>query len=627
MRLSFKNKIICGTAALILCAAAYQILQIRKSARTTLADSRARLLEQTSVPFEKISLTPRSSRFIRILQNTNETRDLIRFQNSYFAATGGGLVQLSEDGKPLKHFTVSDGLPESDLTALAVWNNKLYIGSRSKNLITFNGEKFENYVWTDRRAQAVTAFSEADGKLLIGTFGGGLLEFDGVNFSEIKAEKTRIASVNCLLKDGAKLFVGTFDNGLWIYESDVWTHFTTAEGLPSNRVVGIVSNGENLYVATDFGLSIFQNKTFHALAVLPSLSSLVRHENKLFLTKDNGEIFTFETNLKEFAGGKNSVNLQKARLISADEKLWFLSNQGIAEIKNAKIKIFSQTKNESLTDNFVSALAFDKNENLWVGTFRNGIDIFSAGGKKIKHLESETLREINFLQAGGAGVSAATASGLQTFNTDFSIENLTKKDGLPSASITHFSNDFIATAKGLAFRENGKIRVLSTVQNLPNNSVYTTAQIGGKLYAGTLGGLAEIENGRVARTYRDSNSNLKTNWVTALIYADERLFIGTYGGGIFELMPSGEIHSFEGETGKFVVNPNAMFSDGNRLYAGTLAGVKVLDLRTQSWQSVKHILPAETVLSITGDNENIYFGTTNGIAEVKKDYFTKGESE
>ncbi|HEY0658661.1 MAG TPA: hypothetical protein VGD05_09315, partial [Pyrinomonadaceae bacterium] len=181
--------------------------------------------------------------------------------------------------------------------------------------------------------------------------------------------------------------------------------------------------------------------------------------------------------------------------------------------------------------------------------------------------------------------------------------------------------------KGLAFRENGKIRVLSTVQNLPNNSVYTTAQIGGKLYAGTLGGLAEIENGRVARTYRDSNSNLKTNWVTALIYADERLFIGTYGGGIFELMPSGEIHSFEGETGKFVVNPNAMFSDGNRLYAGTLAGVKVLDLRTQSWQSVKHILPAETVLSITGDNENIYFGTTNGIAEVKKDYFTKGESE
>jgi len=627
MRLSLKTKIICAAIALILCAAAYQILQIRKSARMTLADSRARLMKQTGVPFEKKPLAPHLSPNIRILQNTDETRWFVRFRNSYFAATGGGLVRLSEEGKILKHFTVLDGLPESDLTTLAVWNDKLYIGSRSKNLITFDGEKFENYVWTDRRAQSVTAFAEADGKLLIGTFGGGLLEFDGVNFGEIKAEKMRIAAVNCLLKDGAKLFVGTFDNGLWIYESDVWTHFTTAEGLPSNRVVGIVSNDENLYVATDFGLATFQGKTFHALAILPSLSSLVRHENKLFLTKDNGEIFTFETNLKEFSGSKNSVNLQKARLISAAEKLWFLSNQGIAEIKEGKIKTFSQTKNESLTDNFVSALTFDVNENLWIGTFRGGIDVFSRDGKKLKHLESEILREINFLQAGGAGVSAATASGLQIFKNDFSAENLTKKDGLPSASINHFTNDFIATAKGLAFREDGKIRVLSTVQNLPNNSVYTTAQIGGKLYAGTLGGLAEIENGRVIRTFKDANSNLKTNWVTSLIYAGERLFIGTYGGGIFELMPSGEIRSFESETGKFVVNPNAMFSDGSRLYAGTLAGVKVLDLRTQNWQTVKRILPAETVLSITGDDENIYFGTTNGIAELKKDYFTKGESE
>jgi len=216
---------------------------------------------------------------------------------------------------------------------------------------------------------------------------------------------------------------------------------------------------------------------------------------------------------------------------------------------------------------------------------------------------------------------------LLDFKNDFSVENLTKKDGLPSDSINHFSGAFFATAKGLAFRENGKIRVLSTVQNLPNNSVYTTLQTGRKIYAGTLGGLAEIEANRVIRTYKDSNSNLKTNWVTSLIYEGERLFVGTYGGGIFELLPSGDIRSFESETGKFVVNPNAMFGDGNRLYAGTLAGVKVLDLRTREWKTVKQILPAETVTSITGDRENIYFGTTNGIARVAKKYFENGETE
>jgi ligand-binding sensor domain-containing protein len=198
---------------------------------------------------------------------------------------------------------------------------------------------------------------------------------------------------------------------------------------------------------------------------------------------------------------------------------------------------------------------------------------------------------------------------------------------LPNNSAAHFSGDWTATNKGLTFVENGKIRLLSTANGLPNNSVYTTLKANGKLYAGTLGGLAEVESNRVIRTYKDSNSNLKTNWVTALIAANERIFIGTYGGGVFELLPSGEIHSFEAETGKFVVNPNAFATDGERLYAGTLDGVKILDLKTQQWKTIKRILPAETVLTVAANSNEIYFGTTNGIAQIQKDYFENEETE
>lgn len=609
---------------MILFALVYQILQIKKSAQTMLAETRARLLEKNRVAFEKRLLTPHTSNKIRILQNIDETRDLTRFRDSYFAATNGGLVQMSEEGKLLKHFTVLDGLPESDLTCLIVWNGKLFIGTRTKNLVAFDGEKFEQFVWTDRDAQAVTVFAEKDGKLLIGTFGGGLIEFDGTNFTEIKADDKKISAINCLFRDEAKLYVGTFDNGLWIYENDIWTQLTTTENLPSNRVVGIVAKDENIYVATDFGLAILQNKLLHTLALLPSLSGLVLFKTQILLTKDNGEMFTFDKSPKEFHATKNQ---QKSRLISAGENIWILSNQGISVINGGKIKPFNKIENNALTDNFVSALAFDKNENLWIGTFRSGIDVFSANGKKLKHLESEQTREINFLQANNETISAATSSGLQIFKQNFSVEKQTKKDGLPSNSITHFSGDWTATTKGLVFRENGRIGVLSTVNGLPNNAVYTTLEIGKKLYAGTLGGLAEIESNRVVRTFKDSNSRLKTNWITALIYTKERIFIGTYGGGVFELLPSGEIRSFENETGKFVVNPNAMFSDGKRLFVGTLAGVKILDLQTQQWKSIKQILPAETVLSIADDTENIYLGTTNGIARIEKSYFENGEAE
>ena len=603
--------------------AAFQIFSISQSARKTLDLERSRLTTQNRVPFEKKFLAPHTSPNLAIWQSTSHTRDFVRFQDSYFAATDGGLVRYSDEGEILKHFTVLDGLPESDLTCLTVFDGRLFIGTRTKNLVAFDGGRFENYVWTDRNAQTVTSLLEADGKLLIGTFAGGLIEFDGRKFTEIKSDKTRILAVNCLFKNGAKLFVGTFDNGLWVYEKDTWSHFTNVNGLPSNRVVGISVKDNNLFVATDFGLAVSEGKSFRAIVNLPSLSSLILHGDELFFTKDNGEISVYGNSINKFFMPDSRQN---ARSISIDGKLWLLSDKGISAIKG-KLKPFNQSQNEILTNNFISAIALDKNENIWLGTFRNGIDVISVAGEKRRHIETEDVREINYLESNGETISAATSSGLIRLKSDFTVENLTRKDGLPSNSITHFAGEFIATAKGLAYREKEKLRVLSTVQGLPNNSVYTVLNFGKKLYAGTLGGLAEIENGRLTRAFKDTNSNLTTNWVTALCSVNERLFIGTYGGGVFELLPSGEIRSFQAETGKFTVNPNAMFSDGERLYVGTLAGVKILDLKTQEWKTLKSFLPGETVLAVTGNAENIYFGTMNGVAKVKKDYFAKGKGE
>ncbi|MCD9186508.1 MAG: hypothetical protein LUM44_08745 [Pyrinomonadaceae bacterium] len=622
MRWSFLKISVLVLAVVTAVFAAYQFYKINRSVQQTLAETRARLIDKDRVPFEKKILTPHLSNKVKIIQNTNETRAFVKFRDSFFAATNGGLLQLDEIGNTEKHFTVLDGLPESDLTALFVWNNKLFIGTRSKNLVTFDGERFENYVWTDRKAQTVTAFLERGGKLLIGTFAGGLLEFDGENFTEIKTENERIVAVNCLFRENSKLFVGTFNNGLLIYQNDVWTRFSTAENLPSNRIVGIASHEKNLYISTDLGLAVWQENSIRKISEIPMLASSISFENKLFLTKENGKIYVFDKSLKEFP---TQENLQNARLDSTDEKLFLLSNKGIAQIDGTKIKPFPKAENSSLTDNFVSAIAFDKRENLWVGTFRNGLDVFSPDGRKIKHLEDETVREINFLKADDETVSAAASSGLLNFKNDFSFEILTRNEGLPSNSITHFTTDLTATARGLAFRENGKIRALSALNGLPNNAVYTVLQNGEKIYAGTLGGLAEIQNKKVVRTFKDSNSNLKTNWVTALISVNERIFVGTYGGGFFELLPSGEIHSFEAETGKFTVNPNAIFADENKIYLGTLEGAKIFDLQTQKWSSVKNILPAETVLAIAGEEKNIYFGTTNGIAKIEKNYFTDEE--
>ncbi len=632
MRLSFnKNilrKIIYGTLAILIFVFAAGIIRVKNSARSELSKERARL--ESHLPFERTNLIPHSKNNVQIWQNIDDTRDFVKFQDTYFAATSGGLVEFAADGNLIKHFTVLDGLSESDLTSLIVFNAKLFIGTRTQGLIVFDGENFESYKFTDRDAQAITAFLIDDGRLLIGTFAGGLIEFNGKNFSEIKADNEKLIAVNCLIKDSSRLFVGTFNNGLYLLESGVWRHFTTAEGLPSNRVIGVASQGENVFIATDFGLvqtANFQtNKPFRLITTLPTMSSLTKHDDQIFFTKANGEIFTLGEKFTVKESPRNK-DLSDVHLTGTDGNLFLLAKQGIFQISGANFQQFGKSENNFLSDNFISAMAFDNNGNLWAGTFRRGIDVFTKDGKKLKHLESETVREINFLKPQNDAMFAATSSGLMQFKNDFSSKDLTKTDGLLSNSVTHFADASflaIATSKGLTINENGKLRSLSTVQGLPSNSIYTTLFVNKSLFVGTLGGLAEIQNNKVLRVYKDSNSNLKQNWVTALCSANDRLFIGTYGGGIFELTASGEIHYFA-EIGKFVVNPNAIYSDGARIFVGTLEGVKILDLNTQKWSVLSENLPSKVVMSITGDGENIYFGTTSGIAGMKKNYFENGD--
>lgn len=610
-RLFFRKSTILAILTLVLGVLGFQIYRVYRNAENELARTRSRLIEQNIVMSEKIHLKPHPhSNFLHIIQNTNDSRDLIFYKDSYFAATSGGLLQLSPKGELIKHWTILDGLPESDLTCLTVFDAKLFIGTRTKGIVTFDGENLVQFNFPERKTQEITAFLNDNGRLLVGTNGMGLLEFDGKVFRELKAENGTIKSITLLAKENSALFVGTFNNGLWIYENDIWKHFTAAEGLPSNRVVGVQKEDENLLIATDFGLSVLENDKLRTLKILPMISSLTKHENQIYLSTENGKVFTFDKQLKE---EKEIANVDKAKLIAFDRELFLLTDSGIFRDS----KPFSKMGNTELANNFVSALGFDKNGNLWAGTFRNGIDIFTAEGKKIKHIEDDKIREINYLQSQNDSIMAATSKGLWRFKADFSAENVAKN------SISHFANEAAATNKGLKIGE----KLFTSFNGLPSNSTYTILQTGKKIYVGTLGGLAEIQQNKIVKTWSDANSKLTNNWITAICLANERLFIGTYGGGVLELLPSGDFQDFTAETGKFVVNPNAIFSDGERLYVGTLEGLKVLNFQTNKWLTVKDILPAEGVFAINADSRNLYFATTNGITKVDKNYFDEVEKQ
>jgi ligand-binding sensor domain-containing protein len=181
----------------------------------------------------------------------------------------------------------------------------------------------------------------------------------------------------------------------------------------------------------------------------------------------------------------------------------------------------------------------------------------------------------------------------------------------------------LATSRGLSFGDAKRFRGLTTVQGMPDNGVYSVLSHREFIYAGTRGGLAQIAGGRVVRVFKDSNSKLSHNWATALCAVGPRLFIGAYGGGVFELTAAGELVSFASEAGRQTVNQNAMASDGQRLYVGALDGAWVLDLRSQQWMRLKDELPSSVVLSVAVGDDHVYFGSTGGIARIEKAYLEK----
>jgi ligand-binding sensor domain-containing protein len=623
---------------LALIAGLISVWRVKQQADLRLAEERARREKQYLVPFEQKLLKPISSKAIEIWQNHQATRAIARFNESYFVASDGGLIELDGDGKLVRHFTVLDGLPESDLLSLAVFNSKLFIGTRTEGLVDFDGSQFRGLSWTDRTSQSIDALLVDEGRLLIGTRAGGLIAFDGREFRELTAgtEHERLIEINHLSKDGTRLFVGTFADGLWVEEGGRWSHFTTAEGLLSNRIVGVAVAGQNLFVATDFGLSVTDNKQagFQTLVTLPSLSSLALTGDSLVLSKDNGETFSLRTPARQVTpiAWAKAGHAAGTRLTTLDNQLWLLTEEGLyrAAAANAFVAWGQPDRNRTLTTNLVSALTIDSQARVWAGNFRRGIDVLNAQGTQLAHLESETNREINSLTTDREAILAASSAGLLRFDSSLrNTEQWSIKDGLLSNAVLQVArwdvdgeNTFaLATSKGLSLGARGKLHALTTVQGLPSNSLYTILVQGRKTYVGTLGGLAVIEDGRVSRVFKDTNSKLTTNWVTALSAVGNRIFVGTYGGGLFELSASGELRSFATEVGRVVVNPNAMWSDGGRLFVGTLDGALVFEPSSQQWTKVRSELPSRNVLSITGSDNYVYFGTTGGIARIERSYW------
>ena len=664
--LSPKGRIILASSIAAIAVAA--IIIIIMNLEGGISGQRERAAE---VVVEESRLRAPATDGLSLYLNASDVRAAIEFKGETYLATSGGLMELGGNDTVKRRYTTFDGLPENDLTALAVFRDRLFIGTASSGMIAFDGSAFTGYEFKKPKATRVSVLRVTDTELLVGTLDGGLFEYDGERFSRRlnSATGADFSRITALLDHDSRLYIGTQDRGLYIWREAHIDHLDTNTGLPSPHVTALsllpskLEDEGLIAAATDFGVvAVGLDNEVKLITDRPNVSSLAVSDGRLWAGLFTGGVLDIASKI---ANDRPSSPVGSASLAEAtglpvsspavvaahDGRLWALTSEGaFARDESSDGPAFERVAGSLVADGVISAghitgLAMDGMNRLWVGYFDRGIDTIAPGtSERLSHIEDDRVREVNFIAFDREGdrTFAATSRGLVSFDGRLNQTVFTReKNGLINDSIAHITFDdagpsyqastnpvvnsaservmVLATAGGLTEVYGGRARSLTAFHGLASNHLYTSAVVGSRLFVGSLAGLVELEGLRVVRTYKTSNSRLSHDWVSALAEINGTLYIGTNGGGVDALLPTGEWLNFADELGGFEVNQNAMHADGARVYVGTSdRGLLVYNTRDRRWTKLSAGLASQNVTAITSDDEFVYVGTLNGLVRIEK---------
>jgi ligand-binding sensor domain-containing protein len=506
---------------------------------------------------------------------------------------------------------------------------ELLIATGNDGIVAFNGQTFRQIFPAASDARAINAIlPTASGHLLLGTSKRGVLIYDGKRLTVFHPTLDKL-HVTALAGTDSDLWVGTLNRGVLHFHAGQTDSFTEGQGLPDSQVLSLTISGEMTFVGSANGVAAFQDGRFsRVLAPGVLATALLATDTKLYVGSEDQGVLVIP-----LAGRRPNPNQTPTSELAEVHQLFASGNEIFAVARDGLYRMSPHAfgwervlhaSSAVLSDRNISALATDANGSLWVGYFDRGIDVLRSDSSRVHHVEDERVFCVNRILADATAgiINVATANGLIRFDNAGSEQQiLTRADGLIADHVTdvvkYRDGLALATPAGLTFLDASGARSMYAFHGLVNNHVYALAVSGDELMAGTLGGLSFLNKGDISANYTTANSNLKHNWITAVVPLGSSWLVGTYGAGVLELDQAGRFHSLEMATGDFEVNPNAMLVTPTYVLAGTLGrGLYVLDRNSQRWLEIRDGLPSLNVTALAAVNGYIYIGTDNGLVRI-----------
>jgi ligand-binding sensor domain-containing protein len=626
---------------LILSVGAFVIWRASRALHSAATDVHA----EHEIRFAVRPLVPIANADFEVISSPAVFFQATRFQDHLYIAGPAGLLEYDPGGALLHQYAVGREFPGSPLIALAPAvladsrEPELILATANDGLLAFNGRAFRQIFLYDSEVRAVTAIlPDASGHLLIGTKSRGVLVYDGKKITALHSTLKDVY-VTVLAGSESDLWVGTLDRGVLHFHAAATDSFSEPQGLPDPQVESLAISGDTTYVGTPLGVAVFSAGRFsRVLASGVLATALLAARNQLYVgTEDQGVISIplegRHPNLNlapspELSSELSSQLSEVRQLFTSGDAVFAVARNGLYRMNSHGFgwEQVLQAGTAVLSDRNISALAMDASGRLWVGYFDRGMDVLAPDNTRTSHVEDEHVFCVNriFLDPKTGTIDVATANGLVRFDSSGSEQQvLTRADGLIADHVTDVAayrdGLALATPAGLTFLDPSGARSMYAFHGLVNNHVYALGVSGDELVAGTLGGLSVLEKGDVAVNYTTASSNLKHNWITAVVPVGPEWMVGTYGAGILGLDRSGHFHTFENASGPFEVNPNAMLVTPGYVLAGTLGnGLYLYDRQSGRWSVIDQGLPSLNVTALAAGGGYIYIGTDNGLVRIRE---------
>ncbi len=549
------------------------------------------------------------------------------------------------DGLKVKTYNLGNGLVGNNVGALFIdRQGGVWIGTNSGLSLLFE-EEITNFTTSsglsDDFIWAIT--DDTDGNVWVATRYGGACKFEGKKIIQF-TEETGFPSnkLSNILKDSkGNIWFASSDKGIIKYNGRDFIVYNSRDGLISNNVTTIFEDKKGiLWVGSDKGISTFNGKNFFNFS---PKEGFPEEEVSVILEDAAGDIWIglYNNGILRYDGRKlyrhSGLDSDEIRSGFVDKRgdIWFGTFLGgVSRLPADWFEIYS-TEN-GLADKAVYPITQDDRGRMYFGHYGKGVSVYDNGYfsklTTASGLISDNLSSILFDSK--KNLWFGTLSGVTKYGKD-GIVSYNKTNGLKYDYILNIFEDskgyiWFGAADGVCRYDPVQNKISSDYSKNNNferswvNDIYEDKR-GNIWFATHHSGLLKFDGNNFDKI--DTSNGLPVNSIFS-VTQDEygNFWFGSDGGGITRY--NGK--DFFTITEKDGLTSNVCYfilENNNKLYAGTLNGLSILDnykLENEGKIKFKYLTKSEGIKAkelnqgayFKDKDGYLWFGTQNGLIKI-----------